>query len=63
MLSKLMRDDTPIGERANSGDLLKIKVDLNLITSMCIIIFAYSNQFQTFNTYGELNQSSNKRYA
>ncbi len=58
-----MTDDKKVSETIDFDEATRVKADHHLITSINIIIFAYSVQFMTFPTYQELEKRSTERYA
>ena len=44
-------------------ELLSVRTDYHLVTSVCILVFAFSMQFMVFPTYVELEKRSTSRYA
>ena len=48
---QLMTDDKKVSETVDFNEAILVKADHHLITSINIIIFAYSVQFMTFPTY------------
>ena len=44
-------------------ELLSVQTDYHLVTSVCILVFAFSMQFMVFPTYVELEKRSTSRYA
>ena len=60
---ELMTDDKKVSETVDFDEAIRVKGDHHLITSINIILFAYSIQFMTFPTYQELENRSTERYA
>ena len=48
---QLMSDDKKVGETLDLNEAILVKADHHLITSINILMFAYSVQFMTFPTY------------
>lgn len=63
MTSEVMDDTQKISATVDFDDLMRIKVDKHLITSVFIILFAFAIQFMVFPTYVELDKRSNERFG
>lgn len=48
---ELMTDDKKVSETVDFDEVIRVKGDHHLITSINIILFAYSIQWMTFPTY------------
>ena len=57
----MSQDD--VAETFELEELLSVRTDYHLVTSVCILVFAFSMQFMVFPTYVELEKRSTSRYA
>ena len=44
-------------------EVVSVQTDYHLVTSVCILVFAFSMQFMVFPSYVELEKRSTARYA
>ena len=56
--TELMTDSVAVSETVNMDELTRTKGDYHLITSVSILVFAYTIQFMVFPTYSELEKRS-----
>lgn len=61
--SELFTDGVAVADTIKTEEMMKVKGGVQLITSITIVIFAYSLQQMVFPTYTELEKRSNKRFS
>jgi len=63
VVSQLLMDRASGREMPPSDELMTLKVDYHLITSVCVTFFAYGYQFLILPAYSELENRSNSRFG
>ena len=63
LLAELTIYKNRVVEKVNLGDLISVKKDRHLYTSLDVFLFAYSTQYIVFPLYEELENRSIERYA
>ena len=62
LIAELYLNQDDVAKSFNVDDLLSVKTDYHLVTSVCILVFAFSVQVMTFPTYVELEKRSTARF-